>query len=87
MVTNGNVSAASKCKAAMRDAVSAEGLHRLYPAHGPVVDAAVEKAGEGAWYTFDYASQEAMIMAPDGDPVPIKAWVVRARCEGKYQQP
>ena len=31
---------------AMRDAVSAEGLNRLYPAHGPVVDAAVEKIDE-----------------------------------------
>jgi len=37
------------------------------------IRAAVEKAGEGATYTFDYETQEAVILAPQGDPVPLSS--------------
>ena len=35
---------------------------------------AVEKAGVGAYYAFDYETQQAIIMAPDGDPQTLTEW-------------
>jgi hypothetical protein len=37
------------------------------------VRAAVEKAGEGATYEFDYSTQEAVIVVPDSE-VPLVEW-------------
>ncbi len=37
------------------------------------IRAAVEKAGEGAWYEFDYSTQEAIILVP-GKVVPLNEW-------------
>lgn len=34
---------------------------------------AVEKAGDGAWYEFDYSTQEAVIFVP-GTSVPLPDW-------------
>lgn len=34
----------------------------------------VEKAGDGAYYVFDYATQEAVIMKPKGEYVPLDEW-------------
>jgi hypothetical protein len=38
------------------------------------IDKAVEKAGEGAFYTFDYETQDAVIFAPEGKPKSLKDW-------------
>ncbi len=35
--------------------------------------AAVDKAGEGAWYEFDYGSQEAVILVPDKS-ITLREW-------------
>lgn len=37
------------------------------------IRAAVAKAGEGAYYTFDYETQEAVIMAPE-EQIPLSEW-------------
>jgi len=37
------------------------------------IRAAVAKAGEGAYHTFDYETQEAVIMAPE-KTVPLAEW-------------
>jgi hypothetical protein len=37
------------------------------------VRAAVEKAGEGAWYQFDYETQEAVIYKPEGS-ITLDQW-------------
>jgi len=39
------------------------------------VHAAVAKAGDGAWYAFDYETQEAVIYVPD-NPVSLADWRV-----------
>lgn len=41
------------------------------------VRAAIEKAGPGATYKFDYSSQEAMILVPD-KVTPISEWVSKS---------
>lgn len=38
------------------------------------IHAAVDKAGEGAWYEFDYSTQEALILVPD-KVVPLTEFV------------
>lgn len=38
------------------------------------IRAAVAKAGEGAYYEFDYETQEAVIMAPE-EQIPLSEWV------------
>ncbi len=45
---------------AMRDVASAEGLRRLYPAHGPVVETALEKLDE---YLLHREARIAQILA------------------------
>lgn len=40
------------------------------------IRAAVARAGEGAYYVFDYSTQEAVIMAPTPQ-VPLKEWLTR----------
>jgi hypothetical protein len=39
------------------------------------IRAAVAKAGEGAFYSFDYSTQEAVIWKPDGEPIPLTKWI------------
>jgi hypothetical protein len=39
------------------------------------VRAAVAKAGDGAYYIFDYGTQEAVIMQPDSEKT-LTAWAV-----------
>ncbi len=34
----------------------------------------LERAGDGATYDFDYATQEAVIRVPEGPPVPLADW-------------
>lgn len=34
----------------------------------------VAKAGPGAYHTFDFSTQEAVIMAPEGNPTPLPVW-------------
>lgn len=43
---------------------------------------AVEKAGEGAWYRFDYETQDAVIMAPV-DLMPLSKWDEYFNPEGR----
>lgn len=38
------------------------------------IRAAVEKAGKGAWYEFDYSSQEAVIYQVEKE-IPLKEWM------------
>ena len=40
------------------------------------IRAAVEKAGEGAYYQFDHMSQEAVIMAPTGEAISLTEWAL-----------
>ena len=46
----------------------------LTPASTRKVRAAVEKAGEDAYYEFDHDTQEAVIMAPTGKAVTLTDW-------------
>jgi hypothetical protein len=39
------------------------------------IRSAVAKAGDGATYTFDYETQEAVILAPAGDPQPLSQFL------------
>ena len=39
------------------------------------IRSAVAKAGDNATYTFDYDTQEAVILAPQGDPVPLSQFL------------
>jgi len=48
---------------------------KLTDASSRRVRAAVDKAGEGAHYTFDYGTQEAVILAPEKEPVPLREWL------------
>jgi hypothetical protein len=46
------------------------------------IRAAVTKAGEGAYYLFDYAEEKnAVIMAPDGEPVSLAVYCERCKTE------
>jgi len=38
------------------------------------IRAAIETAGEGAYHVFDYDTQEAVIMAPKGEPISLAEW-------------
>lgn len=38
------------------------------------IRAAVSKAGDGAYYRFDYETQEAVILKPEGPAVPLTDW-------------
>jgi hypothetical protein len=52
----------------------AQGLNLKLTIHsGERLRREVEKAGEGAWYQFDYERQEAVILVPD-KTVPLSEW-------------
>lgn len=40
------------------------------------IRAAVDKAGESAWYEFDYFTQEAVIFVPDSE-ISLAAWIAQ----------
>jgi len=44
-------------------------------ASGRRIHAAVERAGEGAYHVFDYTTQEAVILKPAGEPMPIAEYM------------
>jgi hypothetical protein len=59
--------------------IGSQGLTlKLTDASGKKVRAAVEKAGEGASYIFDYATQEAVIFAPS-ELVPLPEYIERIK--------
>lgn len=55
--------------------VGSQGLQaKLTVASSRKVRDAVAKAGDGAWYEFDYGEQEAVILVP-GETVSLEEWV------------
>jgi len=57
---------------------SSNGLSmKLTDASSRKLHKAVDDAGDGATYNFDHFTQEAVILAPTGDPISLTTWKVR----------